>query len=235
MTTTPLRSRSTLRHPTDHRYRLFAGATAGNERLTTVTGLALIVLFAALGVTIIRIGQLLWLHLFLGLLLIGPVALKLASTGYRFVRYYTGDAAYQRKGPPPAALRALAPVLVTLTLGVFASGVVLLIAGPASRQPLVLIHKVFFIAWIAFVAIHMLGHLPEILRLLRTARTARGEIIALRSRPRVPVPDRRVRRALPGGEGRAAALVAGLAVGLVIALGLLSRYGVWTAGPGPHH
>ena len=47
-----------------------------------------------------RIGQLLWLHLFVGLLLIGPVVLKLASTGYRFARYYTNDAVYRRKGPP---------------------------------------------------------------------------------------------------------------------------------------
>ena len=43
--------------------------------------MVLLVLFAVLGITIIRIGQLLWLHLFLGVLLVGPVALKLASTG----------------------------------------------------------------------------------------------------------------------------------------------------------
>jgi hypothetical protein len=36
-----------------------------------------------LGITIVRIGQLIWLHLFLGLLLLGPVGAKLASTGYR--------------------------------------------------------------------------------------------------------------------------------------------------------
>ena len=59
------------------------GGTDGNERLTAIVGALLLVLLAVLGVTIIRIGQLLWLHLFLGLLLIGPVALKLASTGYR--------------------------------------------------------------------------------------------------------------------------------------------------------
>ena len=39
--------------------------------------------------------------MFLGVLLIGPVALKLASTGYRFVRYYTSEPRYRRKGPPP--------------------------------------------------------------------------------------------------------------------------------------
>ena len=71
-----------------------------------MTGVILIVLFAVLGVTIVQIGQLIWLHLFLGLLLLGPVLLKLASTGYRFLRYYTHDAIYRAKGPPMPALRA---------------------------------------------------------------------------------------------------------------------------------
>src|SRR2546421_242257 len=37
------------------------GGTDGNERLTAVAGVLLLVLFAVIGVTIIRIGQLLWL------------------------------------------------------------------------------------------------------------------------------------------------------------------------------
>src|SRR5665213_1745779 len=110
-----------------------AGGTEGNERLTTLAGLLLIVLLAVLGVTIIRIGQLLWLHLFLGLVLIGPLLLKLASTGYRFMRYYTRDAAYRRKGPPAPALRLLAPLVVLFSVLVFATGVVLLLLGRSSR------------------------------------------------------------------------------------------------------
>src|ERR1700761_8696973 len=82
-----------------------SGGTEGNERLTVVTGGLLIVLLAAVGVTIVFIGRLLWWHLFLGLVLIGPVALKVASTGYRFARYYTAEPRYRRKGPPPPALR----------------------------------------------------------------------------------------------------------------------------------
>jgi hypothetical protein len=65
------------------RESLLGGETQGNERLTVITGLVLIVLLAAVGVTIVRIGQLLWLHLFLGLVVLGPVCLKLGSTGYR--------------------------------------------------------------------------------------------------------------------------------------------------------
>ena len=46
----------------------------GNEQLTTVTGAILIVLLAVIGFTIPQLRQFIWLHLFVGLLLIGPVA-----------------------------------------------------------------------------------------------------------------------------------------------------------------
>ena len=91
----------------------------------------LLALLAVEGVTILAIRQLLSLHVFIGLLLIPPVALKLAVTGYRFVRYYTRDVEYVRKGPPMLLMRMLvAPGLVVATFGVFASGVALLIVGP---------------------------------------------------------------------------------------------------------
>src|ERR1700748_2993828 len=97
------------------RHGLLSGGTEGNERLTVVTGLLLIALLAGVGVTIVFIGRLLWWHLFLGLALIGAVVLKVASTGYRFMRYYPAEPRYRRKGPPPSVLRALGPVLITLT------------------------------------------------------------------------------------------------------------------------
>jgi hypothetical protein len=104
------------------------------------------------------------------MLLIPPVLLKLASTGYRFARYYTNDPAYRRKGPPPAALRAIAPIVVVSTIVVFASGVALLLIGPSSRSQLLPVHKVSFVAWVAFTALHVLGHLPDLPRALRTRR-----------------------------------------------------------------
>lgn len=61
----------------------------------------LLVLLAAEGVTILSVQRLLTAHFFVGMLLIGPVALKVCSTSYRFVRYYTGAATYRRKGPQP--------------------------------------------------------------------------------------------------------------------------------------
>lgn len=116
----------------------------------------LLVLLAVEGVTILAIRPLLSLHVFIGLLLIPPVALKLAATGYRFVRYYTRDAEYVHKGPPIVLMRMLiAPGLVAATLGVFATGVALLVTGPGGGIVLGL-HKASFLIWLAAFAIHVL-------------------------------------------------------------------------------
>jgi hypothetical protein len=45
-----------------------SGGTAGNERLTAMTGAALLVLFAAEGVTILSVRGLLTLHFFVGMI-----------------------------------------------------------------------------------------------------------------------------------------------------------------------
>jgi hypothetical protein len=214
--------------PRGGRRRLTAGGTDGNQRLTVVTGLMLIVLTAAIGVTIIWIGQLMWLHLFLGLVLIGPVALKLASTGYRFVRYYSHDPAYRRKGPPIPALRVLAPLVVFLTVVLLGTGVALLFAGRDSG-PLGEAHKICFFVWIAITAIHVLGHLPEILRVLSSSTDSRRQIMALRTagpagvRPSAGIADRP-----EGGRGRAGALLISMLAGLVLAMALIGQFSVWT-------
>ena len=70
------------------------GGVDGNERLTGANAVVLLVLLAAEGATIPFVRQSLTLHIFLGLLLVPPVLLKLASTGWRFARYYLKDAEY---------------------------------------------------------------------------------------------------------------------------------------------
>jgi hypothetical protein len=192
---------------------LAGGGTAGNEQLTATVGVLLLVLLAVLGVTIVRIGQLLWLHLFLGLLLIGPVALKLGSTGYRFARYYTADPPYRRKGPPATPLRLLAPMVVGSTLAVFATGVALLLEGPASRGQLLLWHKVTFFVWLAATGVHVLGHLVELPGSMRAVRRTRDELPGLR----------------PGASGRMLAIWGAIAVGALIAVVLLPDYAAWTS------
>jgi hypothetical protein len=207
---------------------LRAGGTDGNERLTALTGILLILLLAALGVTILRIGQLLWVHLFLGLLLIGPVALKLASTGYRFIGYYMHEPRYRRKGPPAPILRLLAPLVVLTTVVVFASGAALLLLGPSSRSSLLLIHKASFILWLALTAVHVLGHLPEILRTFTGAADTRKAVFANAEPPL----SWSGARELPGRGGRALSLIGALLAGLALALLLIPLYGAWLR---PHH
>ena len=91
------------------RRHLWAAARAwgppGNERLTTSTGLVLLVLLAVETLTTLSLRSYLSVHIFLGLLLLPPVALKLASTGWRFVRYYTNSRPYRLAGPPRLLLR----------------------------------------------------------------------------------------------------------------------------------
>jgi hypothetical protein len=199
---------------------IMGGGTDGNEQLTAITGLVLIVLLAVIGITILRKSQLISVHLFVGLLLIGPVALKMASTGYRFARYYTGNAAYRRKGPPLLPLRLIAPVVAISTLMVFASGVVLLFEGPAHRGSWVLIHKASFIVWLAFTGLHVLGHLPGMPAALTATSHARAELGGL----------------APGGAGRWIALVGMCVGGLVLAVLLIPQFAGWTApGAFAHH
>ena len=105
---------------------LRSGGVDGNERLTAASGAVLLALLAAEGVTILFIRPLFPEHVFVGLLLIPPVALKLASTGWRFLRYYRGHRAYRLRGAPLLPLRLLAPLVVASTVAVFATGVALL-------------------------------------------------------------------------------------------------------------
>lgn len=145
--------------------RLFSGGSDGNERLTAATAVVLLVLLAAEGATLIAIVQLLVPHVFLGLLLIPPVLLKLASTGWRFVCYYRRREEYVRRGPPHMLLRAVvAPVVVVSTLALFSTGVAVVALG---RRGLLLgLHKVSFIVWLAAMSLHVLAHVSRLPALL---------------------------------------------------------------------
>jgi hypothetical protein len=192
------------------------GGTEGNETLTSATALVLTVLLVAEGITILLISDLLSAHMFIGMALIPPVLLKLGSTGYRFARYYTGARVYREKGPPPMALRALAPLLVLATVTVFATGVILLVSG--HRSDLVFnLHKVGFIVWGACFAVHFLAHLPGTVRSLRTGWT------------------RSKRRRVAGADLRLGLVIASVGGGLALALAVLSLITGWHGERHRHH
>lgn len=144
---------------------------AGNERLTALTGAVLLAGFAVEGVTLLRLSQLLTLHFFLGLLLIGPVLLKICSTGYRFTRYYTGAPAYVQKGPPAPLLRVLGPFVIVTSLAVLGTGVILAIVGPASG-PWLFLHKATFVLWFGVMTIHVLTYVWRLPRILMSSKAA---------------------------------------------------------------
>lgn len=192
--------------------RVTGGGTIGNERLTALIGVVLMVLLAVIGLTLLRLQALISVHLFVGLLLIGPVLLKLASTGYRFTRYYTSDRVYRERGAPPLLLRLSAPVVVLSTIGVLASGVALLFTGPGAAGLLRGAHKASFVVWTAFTALHVLGHLPDLPRAL-LARRSTGEL--------------HYRAYAPGGLGRGISLASALVGGVVLAILLVPHFGAW--------
>jgi hypothetical protein len=118
----------------------------GNERLTSSAGLVLLVLLLVETLTTLALRTYLNVHVFLGLLLLPPVALKLATTGWRFARYYLRSKPYLRAGPPRMLLRMLAPLLVASTLALFGTGVAMIVVGHRGGQ-LRTLHTFSFIAW----------------------------------------------------------------------------------------
>ena len=204
-----------------------------------MTGAVLLILLAVECYTILRIGRLLTLHVFLGMLLLGPVTLKATSVLYRFARYYTRSEPYRRKGPPAPLLRVTGPVIMLSTACVFGSGIMLAVTGPGNEPPSgwLVVHRISFLAWLFFIVIHVLAHIPRLPRLL--AADARGVTLTQSGTGGHAGIQPRSGRALEvlGGRGsRLALLIASLLAGLVIALLTVHLAGQWQCDqPGPHH
>jgi hypothetical protein len=159
--------------------RLFAGGSAGNAQLTAAVACVLLVLLAAEGATLLRIQSLLTVHAFIGMLLIPPVVLKLASTGWRALRYYRHADEYVRRGPPHPLLRLLvAPVIAASTIALLATGVALLVLD-RTRGTIVGLHKASFFVWVGATSIHVLAHVLRLPRLLGAPAAGRGARLAL--------------------------------------------------------
>ena len=184
----------------------------GNARLTGSVAAVLLVLLAAEGATLIRVRAFITPHVFIGMLLVPLVLLKIGSTGYRIVRYYTGSLGYRRKGPPPALLRLLGPLVVVLTVALFASGVALLFVGSGLRQGAMLVHKASFVLWFAVMTIHVICHL------LDTARLAPRDYYS------------RTRDQVGGADTRQWLIACSLAAGFLLAALTVNRVGYFLTG-----
>jgi hypothetical protein len=151
------------------------------------------------------------------MVLVTAVLLKIGSTGYRFVRYYTGSPAYRQKGPPRPLLRVLGPVVVLSTVAVLASGIALLAftRGSSTADLLLQIHKASFIVWFAAMAVHVLTYVWRVPGLLAADVRPRSD----KNRPR-------------GVVVRLSLVIGACAAGVVLAM-VTAHFGqTWTTGNG---
>jgi hypothetical protein len=202
---------------------LAGGGADGNERLTAATGAVLLLLFVVQIVTILQINKLLTLHFFIGMLLLGPVTLKVVSACYRMVRYYVGAADYRKKGPPATAMRILGPFVLATSLSVLGSGVVLAFTGPKAG-PWLMLHKATFVLWATVMAVHVLVYVRRLPRLIGPDM-------------RVSVGHDPTREVLAGRPERWLLLAGSIVFGLILAvltLHLAAPWVAWLSLPGPH-
>lgn len=181
----------------------------GNARLTASTGLVLTALLLVEGVTILDVRGYITLHTFIGLALVGPLALKCASTVYRFARYYAKHPSYVRRGAPVLLLRVLGPLVVLSSVGVVATGLVLL-ADHGRSSFWLMLHKASFVVWIVVTGVHFLGHIVGAVR--DTARDLGT------SSPHPARRHRAIRLLLVAGS---------VAVGMLIAAAFTPNAAVW--------
>jgi hypothetical protein len=192
---------------------------AGNAQLTAWTGLLLLALVAVELVTLVDVRGLLSWHVVVGVLLTAVATLKIASTGWRFLRYYAGHRPYQQAGPPPTLLRILGPLVVAATVGVLGSGLWLIVVGPeggrrtlvsllGQRLDLVSVHQALFVVFAVVAGLHLVARfVPAVV--LATERGRRE--------------DGRLR----GRGPRVAVLVATLAAGALAAVLILPAAADW--------
>jgi len=207
--------------PGDHRRRGGSpggpplGGPEGNARTTGLTAAVLLVLLAAEGLTLLQLHTLVTPHVVIGMVLVPFVLLKVGTTGYRMVRYYAGPGPYRDRGAPPLLLRLLGPVVVLLTLLVFASGIALLLVPHSLRDTLFFVHKASFVLWFGAMAVHVLGHVLE------TSRLAPADLVA------------RTRRQVRGAGARLWIQAVCLVAGILLAALMVPTVGPWLAAVGP--
>jgi len=131
---------------------------AGNARLTALTGSALLVpIVVVLGSGLV-FSQLRTAHFFAGFVLLPLTALKLASTGYRVLRYYVvdrRDRAYRSSGPPWWLPRVLGPAVGASAVVALVTGVVLW-AQRSERGTWSTVHTDSAVIFAVLIGLHLL-------------------------------------------------------------------------------
>jgi hypothetical protein len=184
------------------------GQTEGNHRLTALTGSLLLPLLVLIYLTGLFMDAWWHLHYAVGFILIPVVTLKLATTGYRAMRYYTHQPIYRAAGPPDIVPRLLAPFLALSVIIALTTGVALFVQH-SRRGVLGTLHTDSAVICAGLIGIHLLTYLPDALAAMRRelhARLSRASSLRL------------------------SIAVIALAVGIALAA-LTYRSGVWPARP----
>jgi hypothetical protein len=191
---------------------------AGNERLTAAVGLLLLApILVEVATVLLGVHTFMSLHVFVGLALIPAVLLKLASTGWRFARYYTRSQAYVAEGPPQIGMRLLAPLFVVATVVLFGSGVAMGVLHGHALQTARRLHGPASVIWLLLLGVHVLAYLRRALR--GTAEDA--------------VPARRHQAG--GATARAYAVAAVVTSGLVLGAATVPAQHHWVNLRRHHH
>jgi hypothetical protein len=181
-----------------------------NARMTGAAAVVLLPLFCVEVATVLMgVRSVLTLHVVIGLLLVPPLLVKIASVSWRFFQYYRHDDAYRRRGAPVPALRMLGPVLLFATLVLFVSGITLLLAPSAFAGHVKQIHSISFYVWLLLVLAHVIAHARDLRHI-----AAKDWV-------------RRTRAIVPGAVLRQLAVLASLAAGLALALSLVGHVGTY--------
>jgi len=190
----------------------------GNERLTAAAGLLLLVpVFVEIASILLGVHTFMSLHVFVGLALIPPMLLKLASTGWRFARYYTRSRAHVAYGPPQMAMRLLAPLFVTATVVLFASGVAMGLLHGHALQVARRLHGPASVIWLLLLGLHVLVYLRRAF-----ASTVQDVLPAKRT-------------AVRGTTARVSALATVVSCGLVLGAAAVPAQHRWVDLPRDHH
>jgi hypothetical protein len=190
----------------------------GNERLTAAVGLlVLIPVLVEVATILLGVHTFMSVHVFVGLALIPAMLLKLASTGWRFARYYTRNRAYVAQGPPQIAMRLLAPLFVAATVVLFGSGVAMGLLHGNALQIARRLHGPASVIWLLLLGLHVVVYLRR----------------ALTSTAHDAVPAKR--EPVPGTSARVYALAFVVICGLVVGAATVPAQHHWVDLRRDHH
>ncbi|MEO8897818.1 MAG: hypothetical protein ABI473_03815 [Candidatus Dormibacter sp.] len=140
-----------------------------NLRLTSYSGLVLLLLMALVYLTGAFFDPLRQVHFAIGFAIIPLLAVKLTSTGWRAANYYLRREPYRSDGPPQLIPRLLAPLLVVSAIIATLTGVVLWVLG-TQRGTWATLHTDSVVVLAFVLALHTLTYI------LRAVRASAGGI-----------------------------------------------------------